>query len=362
VKLSILTYFISIPVLIFAQPSFEDITKSSQNYIHENTTTQVRTVIKNQLPNVSTRTIASKSKIAILLPSKQIGRYATSTTNALFAYMISKNSPFEIKTFEIENQDSSSISTALEAIASQGFSYVIAPLTKDGVEKLNALNPKINIFIPTINKSEFALTSSNLIFGGIDYKMQIDVLVKEAHKPLVIFKDGSPVSESLSEYTQKITPVKSFAFTIDKNSNIKKFLHRSSQLKHASFLTNTPIVKTGVILSQITLYDMAASNILSTQINYDPMILSMTQINDRKNMIIANSISRESSEVTDANLLLNNDVVYDWINYSTTVGIDYFYSRITGQARMYPLPILNNQIIYPISLVKPSLASFVNYK
>jgi hypothetical protein len=88
----------------------------------------------------------------------------------------------------------------------------------------------------------------------------------------------------------------------------------------------------------------------------------MTQYNDRKNMIIANSITKDNSAITDANLLLGNDVTYDWINYATTVGVDYFFSRITGEAREYPLTITNNQIIYPINLVQPSFSNFVNYK
>jgi len=50
------------------------------------------------LPNVMNK----KLRIALLLPYKKIGRYATSTTNAAFAYLMSKNKPFELKTYKIE--------------------------------------------------------------------------------------------------------------------------------------------------------------------------------------------------------------------------------------------------------------------
>jgi SRSO17 transposase len=366
-KLKIALCFTLIPAFVFAQSPFETTMDMPQSYIQDFNPEAPKTVpsqqpAKSPVQIVKSQPTSLKIKIAILVPSKQIGRYATSTTNALFAYMMTKNRPFEMKTFEIDNQESDTLSNVVRTIESQGFNYVIAPLTKDGVEKLNSINPQINIFIPTINKEEFSSTASHLYFGGIDYKAQIDALVKLAHKPLVIFKDNSLVSENLSQYAQKKAPVKSFAFTLNKSLNLKKYLYRSSQLQHASFMTNTPVVKTGVLLSQINLYDVEPTNALSTQINYDPILLSMTQYNDRKSMIIANSISRESSKVTDANLILNNDIVYDWINYATTIGADYFYNRMTGEAREYPLTISANQILYPINLVRPSTASFVSYK
>ena len=300
-------------------------------------------------------------KIAIIIPSKVIGRYATSTTNAVFAYMLTKNSAYEIKTFDIQTQDKDNIAKALQNIENQGFHYAIAVLTKDGADKIISLNPQINIFIPTINKSEVSSSSSHIYFGGIDYKAQTDKLLKEAHAPLVIFKDASPISEKISEYAQSKYHNKSYTFSLDKSTNLKKQL-KNSRFKNTSFLTNTPVVKTGMIVSQITLYKVDQANVLSTQINYDPLILTMTQYNDRKDMIIANSILKDNTAITDANLMLNNDITYDWINYATTVGVDYFYNRITNEAREYPLPMSNNQIIYPINLVQPSYSSFVNYK
>ena len=114
-------------------------------------------------------------------------------------------------------------------------------------------------------------------------------------------------------------------------------------------------------MSQLTLYDINVTNILSTQINYDPLILSITQAKDRNNMIIANSIEKNNNVLIEANMLLNNDIVYDWINYSTTVGSDYFFHLITHDKREYELAMQDNQIIYPISLVQPSYSRFVPF-
>ena len=114
-------------------------------------------------------------------------------------------------------------------------------------------------------------------------------------------------------------------------------------------------------MSQLTLYDVNATNILSTQINYDPLILSMTQYEDRKNMIIANSITQNNNILIETNSLLGNDIVYDWINYTTTVGVDYFFSLATKKDREYDIVLENNQMIYQIELLNPARYRFVKY-
>ena len=375
-KLKVLIFIAVVPTLLFCQQTpFDTDMEMPKTYIQDfdptpvTQKTQEQTPVKITIERVkkqATETVQKsqgheKLKIAIIIPSKVIGRYATSTTDALFAYMLTKNRPFEIKTFDIQTQDKDILTKTLLNIEKQGFNYVIAVLTKDGADKVISLNPQINIFIPTINKSEVSSTSPFLYFGGIDYKAQTDKLLKEAHSPLVIFQDASPISEKVTEYAQKKYHGKNFTFSIDKSSNLKKQL-KNSRLNNASFLTNTPVAKTGIIISQITLYKINESNILSTQINYDPLILSLTQYDDRKNMIIANSISKENNAITDVNFMLGNDITYDWINYATTVGADYFFNRITNEAREYPLTVSGNQVIYPINLVQPSFSNFVNYK
>ncbi|MDX1296077.1 MAG: hypothetical protein R3302_07410, partial [Sulfurimonadaceae bacterium] len=169
-----------------------------------------------------------------------------------------------------------------------------------------------------------------------------------------------PMSEEVpaEEETPKIT----YSFAIDKHtSNLERQLKENEKIQNASFVLNTPIVKTGMIMSQLTLYDTNTTNILSTQINYDPLLFSITQYHDRKDMIIANSIGKNNNVLVEANRLLSNDIVYDWINYATTVGTDLFYNMITHSEREYKLPVIDNQIEYPISLVSPSYYRFVEY-
>lgn len=116
-----------------------------------------------------------------------------------------------------------------------------------------------------------------------------------------------------------------------------------------------------MIMSQLTMYDVNATNVLSTQINYDPLILSLTQYVDRHKMIIANSITQNNSIFIETNSLLGNDIVYDWINYTTTVGMDFFFTQITNQDRQYKIDMQDNQMIYPIELLRPSKTRFIKY-
>ncbi len=332
-----------------------------------------------------------KLKIALLLPYKKIGRYATSTTNAAFAYLVARNQSFELKTYNIESEEFEDIADALTQMELDGFKFVIAPFTLKGANTLLELNPNEEIYFPTINKKDLNSTLPNIYFGGIDYKAQSDELLKEAVSPLVIFYDKSKIGEKLALYEEKkfkykdtnLSEFELDEFTAqtdgspvlrDENrtvvkysiprrvTNIEEQLLYNDEIMQGSMFINTPIVKTSMIMSQLTMYEVNATNVLSTQINYDPLILSLTQYEDRQNMIIANSITHNNSIFIETNSLLGNDIVYDWINYTTTVGIDYFFNKITKQDKQYKVEIVDNQMLYPIELIKPSKTRFIKYE
>jgi SRSO17 transposase len=333
--------------------------------------------------NLGSSVLTEKLRIALLLPHKIIGRYASSTTNASFAYLIAKNHSFELKSYKIESESVEDIQKALQQISQDGFYYVIAPLTQKGANAIGEINPDINIFFPTINKKDIISTSSYLVYGGIDYQAQSDLLLKEAVSPLVIFYDKSSIGKKLSLYEeerfiydgvdQNLSTEEIEAQIVDANKTVVKFsipkrttnlekqLFENEEIMEGSFFINTPIVKTGMIMSQLTLYDTNATNVLSTQINYDPLILSMTQYEDRKNMIIANSITHNNNILIETNSLLGNDIVYDWINYTTTVGVDYFFNLATREDREYNIALKDNQMIYPIELLNPAKYRFIKH-
>jgi len=327
-------------------------------------------LINISILNLGSNIINKKLRIALLLPYKKIGRYASTTTNASFSYLMAKNRFFELKSYKLNTESNEDIQKALLKIKKDKFNFVIAPLTQIGADEVAKINPQINIYFPTINKQDADTISPYLFYGGIDYRAQSNLLIKEAKSPLVIFYDKSTIGKKLSQYEEaefKNSDRLSYAkkrvikFSIPKRTtNIKRQLKRKS-IQNGSFFINTPIIKSGMILSQLTLYDVNLTNILSTQVNYDPLLLSMTQYADRKKMIIANSITEENNVLIETNLLLGNDIVYDWINYTTTIGIDYFFHLLTNEEREYNIEILDNQMIYPIELIKPSVSKFLPY-
>lgn len=311
-------------------------------------------------------------QIALLLPSKKIGRYAYTITNSVFAYMLAKNRDFKLKTFEIENEKKESIDRVLEDIYAEGINYTIAALTPKGAQNLIDLNRKQYVFIPTINKSVIKSNGSAYIYyGGIDYKKQLEKLMQISAQKLVIFYSQSKLGSLLNQYTQEefysihgnLNQTDLYPISIGKKrSTLKDKLKNNQKIQWASFVVNTPVVKTGMILSQLTLHDINSTNILSTQINYDPIIFAMTQYKDRKNLYLTNSISEQNRVITEANALLNNDIEYDWINYATTLGVDYFYHLMSLEPREYTTPFIDQQLNYPVVLLKAGYSRFEKVK
>ena len=293
---------------------------------------------------------------------------------------MTRNNAFELKSFSIDNESKEEIQKAIERIQKEGYYYVIAPMTLEGAKNLIDLAPQLNVYFPTINKNDCNCSQENFYFGAIDYKAQSEALLKEAISPLVIFYDNSSIGKKLSHIQEELflgdsidldsmmlSPKeyenkKVIKYPIaSRTTNLERELKGNTKIDGASVILDTPLVKSGMIMSQLTLYDINTSNILSTQINYDPLILSITQYEDRKNMIIANSITKENKVLIETNALLENDIKYDWINYTTTIGIDYFFNMITNLPREYDIPLEENQMIYPIELMQPSYARFVKY-
>ncbi len=334
----------------------------------EDTTLDEIRVMNISIFNLGSQVLHSAHiKIALLLPYKRIGKYASSTTNAVFAYLMTKGHPFALKSYKIESEDVDAIAVALQKIEDDGYMYVIAPLTHTGAQNLMLLPSKLQIYLPTIHKNSLDKILSNVTFGAIDYQAQSELLVQEAVSPLVIFSDKSTTGEKLSQYQEEsfemLNPQnKTIKYYLSRRkTNLEEYLKENEEIVKGSFVVNTPIIKSGMIMSQLTLYDTNATNVLSTQINYNPLLLSMTQYVDRKHMIVANSIVEKNNVITEANALLNNDIAYNWINYTTTVGMDYFFNRITNEQREYNIPIVEQQLQYPIELLQPSISKFIPY-
>lgn len=306
-----------------------------------------------------------KIKIALLSAPSIIGRYTQSCTNVALATLLSANRPFELISYNIKDESPSSLSLAYEQMAKDTIDAVLAPLTVNGVKNLLTVHTDKPIFIPTVHKRDVGAAPENIIFGSIDYEAQLKALAPYMANSLAIFYDDSLVGSALSKTTQsaatesyKNIPAFSF-YPIDvKGANIVKIMGKPGAFSKKTIVTHLPIVKTAMLISQMTFTGVHERNIVSTQINYDPTLIILTQYQDRKNMIIANSILEQVPSIYESNALINNDLTFDWINYTTSVGADYLMARLYGYERAYPLQMADAQVIYPIQLMRPKESGF----
>ena len=119
---------------------------------------------------------------------------------------------------------------------------------------------------------------------------------------------------------------------------------------------NTPIIKSSILLSQLRAYDTVPYIILSTQLNYTPLVISLTQYPDRKKFIVANSIEKVNLKLEESLALLDVDVAYNWVNYSTLIGIDSIFFK--DESKLFPNKIVDNQVQYETTLHKNTRHGF----
>ncbi len=300
-------------------------------------------------------------KLAILVPQKKIGNYASSVVNSITAYLMERDSDFDIEVFNSYDESEGSLSNALNSIRQRGYKIVIAPLTQYGANYVAQNANDLIIFMPTINKKDIQFQTYNILYGGIDYEKQIISLLNYANSKVAIFSDLSPLSNNLNNFVAKNSDV-SYQKDIESSQkiNLKYILKGNWALQGASIFLNTPLIKSSLIASQLRVYDIKPKALLSTQINLNPLLLNLTQYADRRHLYLANSISTAPISIQETNALFNHNIAYDWVNYSTNVGMDYLYSLLTGNSRKFSEDISNHEINYNIKIMKTSEYGFYN--
>lgn len=302
----------------------------------------------------------STNNVAIIFSSQIIGKYAINATNSAISYLISQNNSYTLKVFDIPNEDLQSIEDVFLQLADEKISKVLILFTQSGASKLMQINNinSYDIYLPLIHKNNLDLGIDTIIYGSIDYTKQFDKLLEYTTGKYIEFHDNSQIGHRLVRAISSKNINLIYQKEVDDaNGEYRRFLRRSkSKLSNATLIVNMPIVKSSIILSQINANDIKLNKIISTQLNYTPLLLSLTQTRDRKNMIIANSIGKTESMIEEYVAMLDNDIVYNWVNYSSIIGLEYLINKKIDNFQGITLE--NNQIQYPIKVLSPTKSAF----
>lgn len=301
-------------------------------------------------------------KVAVLIPQKTIKKYAISTVNSVMSYLLYKNYYFDLNVFNSGDEQESSIAKALTDIKAGGYQYIIAPVTNDGAQIIASHVTDMIVFIPTLQRSSVPSAGANIVFGGIDYDKQIALLNEKANEKVGAFMDGSSLSYQLNGYVKQHSSRVFYEKLVESpKANFRSMFKGNGSLNNSSLYLNTPIVTSSLIASQLRSNDIKAYALLSSQINYNPLLLTLTQYEDRSNMYIASSIQRAPTGLEEINAMFGHDIVYDWVNYATSLGADYVCSNFfEGKVpRMFRESLINNQIVYNTTLYQAGRNEFI---
>lgn len=300
-------------------------------------------------------------KLAVIAPYKYIKKYATTSVNSIIAYLLARNSAFDIEVFNIEDEKYETLELTLNKIREKGYNVVIAPVTQFGANYLSQNASDLLIYIPTIHNSQILNSTNNVLYGGIDYNAQIETLLSLSNQKIALFSDGSLLGSRLNSLVaQNSFNIVYEKEIVGKKLNLKYMLKGNQILQNSSIFLNMPLVKTSLLSSQLRAYEIEPFALLSTQINYNPILLTLTQHDDIKTLFIANSIQLAPFNIRATNELFKHDIEYDWVNYATNIGLDYLYSSFysSDTKRAFTEEVNANQIIYNVKIYKPSRFGF----
>ena len=298
-------------------------------------------------------------KIAIIFPSKVVGKYGNSTINSVIGYLLFQNKKFEIESFDSEDESFENISNTMYEIKNKGYKKIIALFTSDALSNIRNISAftDMQVYFPLISRNDaYFITSSNFIYGAISYENQMKKLLELSTGDNAQFYEDSSIGNMLKGIYERLVPnIIVNQKVMQSNNNFKNMVTNES-LKHTNLMINTTLVKSSIILSQLYAYETENGVIMTTQLNFDPLILSLTQYEDRLNLILASSIEDTDAKLTELLYLLDTDIKYNWVNYSTLIGINYLFSK--NKNALIKNQILNQEVLYDTHLYYSTKSSF----
>ncbi|MDE6979624.1 MAG: hypothetical protein K2O85_08675 [Helicobacter sp.] len=300
-------------------------------------------------------------KIALILPKKSIGSYSLSTINTVLAYLTSQPYSFFFEVFDIGEEDLQGLSTVLGTIENRGFGGAIAICTTKAIPFIPQLTPKIPLFIASVHKEQVIPNnslSSNLLFGGISYHEQIATLKRfmEPSARAVLFNDESATGLRIAnEIKQEHIPV-----ALEESLNSKtistfgrNLKYQANILRGSNLFLNTPINNSAFILSQLTYNRIQPATILTTQLGFNHALFTLTQQNDRLFLFVSSVTGRKIGDIREYAALLDVDLYYDWIHYSTAIGAEYLYHQLFSDSKKwFSEKFRENQVKYEVKVYR----------
>lgn len=327
---------------------------------------KVETIIEEVLPNEIEENIsflenAEQLKIAFIYPSKMVAKYAKPSISTIMGYFSYKNIDYNLKVIDTEDESLENIQKAFESLKEEGINNVIALFTPLSIKTLQNIDANdFRIYLPLIEKNDLEVLSSNYIYGSISYEDQVKKLLEYSSGNYTMFYQESFLGHKLKSIFDTMPIEFKVQKEIKKQRNYYKGLVKDYKLNNSILFMNTDIVKTSLLLSQITAYSMHPKVIMSTQINYDPKLIDLTQENDRENFIVANSIDDIDENLKDTLETFGSNVTYEWVDYSTLVGINYLYD--SNASNLILTQIVDNKVVYIPRLFKSTDAGFLEIK
>ena len=302
-----------------------------------------------------------KIKIAFIYPSSLVEKYAKSSLDTVSGYLSYQKADYDLTVIDCTNESYENINSAFSKISQAEITNVIGLFTPNAISSLDKLvSSNTKVYLPLIEKKDSLTTNENLIFGSISYEQQIQKLNSYSSGNNAMFYQNTYIGNKLKKAFDLTVPNTTIRKEISKTENNFKGIVNDNRLNNSILYLNTDIVKTSLILSQLRAYDVYPKYIFSTQVMYDPMLMTLTQDKDRENLIIANSIDTINKELKDEIITFGGNINFEWVDYSTLVGINYLYYG--GNTSLIKTKISNNQAIYNPKLYKSTETGFLEIK
>ena len=302
-----------------------------------------------------------KIKVAFIYPSSLVEKYAKTSLSTISGYLSYQKADYDLTIIDSTNESYENINSAFEKAKQNGVTKVIGLFTPSAISSLDKIvTDDVKVYLPLIEKKDSLTSNENLIFGSISYEQQVKKLISYSSTNNAMFYQDTYIGNKLKRAYDASVYDTRVRKEISKTETNFKYIVNDYKLNNSTLFLNTDLVKTSLILSQLRAYDISPKAILSTQVSYDPMLMLLTQDQDRDKLVIANSIDSVNNELRDEISTFGGNIVYEWVDYSTLVGINYLYYG--NNSNLVQTKIIENQAVYNPKLYKSTEVGFLEIK